>query len=346
MNPFEVRRAGVHRVRVPLKTPFVTALGRKTETENVRLVLTLRGGAEGWGEASSSVVQAHLKAPRIERTLRRLAALALGRDVRRLRQLSREAWRRCGPASAAAAALECALLDAWTQALGIPMSAWFGGAVDHVDTDLTLSAWPAPQAGEAAAAAVRRGFRTLKVKVGSGSPAEDLARVRAASRPRPAPRIVLDGNQGLDRRRALRLVEDCLDSGVKVELLEQPLPREDLDGMRRLTRDCPVPVAADEAARAPAEALEVLRTRAAGAINVKVAKTGLLASLEIAALCRAAGAPLMIGCMQETALGLSPSVHLACGTAAFRWIDLDSDELLAEPRPQGRYIRRGPTVSV
>ena len=131
-----------------------------------------------------------------------------------------------------------------------------------------------------------------------------------------------------------------------MQLFEQPLPREDLDGLRRLSRDCPVPIAADESARTPAEALEVLRSGAARALNVKVAKTGIAASLEIIALAKAAGAPLMIGCMQETSLGLSASVHLACGTGAFRWADLDSDVLLAEPRPEGRYRRDGPVVTV
>ena len=54
----------------------------------------------------------------------------------------------------------------------------------------------------------------------------------------------------------------------------------------------------------------------------------------------------MIGCMQETSLGLSAGVHLACGTGAFRWADLDSDVLLAEARPEGRYRRDGALVSV
>lgn len=129
-----------------------------------------------------------------------------------------------------------------------------------------------------------------------------------------------------------------------MEALEQPLGQGDLEGMKRLSRDCPVPLIADESARSLREAERVLGSGAAAALNIKVAKTGLAESLEIVALARAAGAPLMIGCMQETSLGLSPSIHLACGTGAFRWTDLDSDVLLAEPRPEGRYRREGPRV--
>ena len=338
---FEIKSFDVERVRVPLKAPFVTALGKKTHTENVRLRLRLGGGAEGVAEASSSVVQAHFSPGRLEAGLRRLARRAAGEDVRRSRRLAAEAFARAGEATATAAAFECAVLDALTQALGVPLWRWLGGRTQEVMTDLTISAWPAEQSRLAAAAAARDGFRTLKVKVGSSEgPAADLRRVLACAAAKPKPAILLDGNQGLSRTSALRLVRGCLAGGARVQLFEQPLPREDLDGLRRLSRDCPVPIAADESARTPAEALEVLRSGAARALNVKVAKTGIAASLEIIALAKAAGAPLMIGCMQETSLGLS------AGAGAFRWADLDSDVLLAETRPEGRYRRDGPRVSV
>lgn len=344
-NPFEIRSIDVERLRVPLKAPFVTALGAKTETENVRVRARLASGAEGWGEASSSVVQAHLTPERLERTLARLAPAALGSDARRWRSLASEARARAGAATAAAAALECAVVDALTRQLGVTMARFFGGALDSVETDLTLSAWPPPQARQAAREAVRAGFRVLKVKVGTG-PREDLARAKAAAAARPRPSLVLDGNQRLTRRGALALVERCLAAGARVEALEQPLDRADLEGLRRLSRDCPVPVVADESARSLEEAARVLATGAASGINVKVAKTGLAESLEIISLARCAGAPLMIGCMQETSLGLSAGVHLACGTGAFRWIDLDSDVLLAERKAEGRYRRKGPRVTV
>lgn len=331
-------------MRVPLKRPFVTALGKKTATENVRVRVLLSGGAEGWGEASSSVVQAHLKPRRIEAALERLSAAALGRDARRWRSLGREAFSRCGGVTPAAAALESALVEAMARQLGVPLWRLFGGKQDTVETDVTLSAWPAHQAAAAAREAVREGFRTLKVKVGTGA-AADWARVRAAAAARPAPALILDGNQTMTPKGALRLVERCLEEGVRVELLEQPLAREDLDGMRRLTRDCPVPLAADESARSPSEVLNVLASGAARAVNVKTAKTGISASLEILAVARAAGAGLMIGCMQETSLGLSAGVHLACGTGAFRWVDLDSDILLDEPSSEGSYRRIGPRVT-
>jgi len=72
------------------------------------------------------------------------------------------------------------------------------------------------------------------------------------------------------------------------------------------------------------------------AVNIKLAKSGLLRALEIGRVAR----PLMIGCMAETARGLSPSVQLALGTGWFRWHDLDSDWLLKGQRYEGLGWRR------
>jgi L-alanine-DL-glutamate epimerase-like enolase superfamily enzyme len=88
---------------------------------------------------------------------------------------------------------------------------------------------------------------------------------------------------------------------------------------------------------------------AATAINIKLAKSGLTRAFEIAAVARAAKVPLMIGCMAETARGLSASVHFALGTGFFQFADLDSDVLLIEPgsaRRSAGWKRRGPAISL
>jgi len=114
--------------------------------------------------------------------------------------------------------------------------------------------------------------------------------------------------------------------------------------MAWLQKRSPAPVAADESVRSPEDALRVIEARAAGVLNIKLAKTGVRGALDIAALARAAGLKLMIGCMQETARGLSPSVHLACGLGAFSYCDLDSDALLGPGQPRGEFRREGPLL--
>ena len=240
------------------------------------------------------------------------------------------------------------MLSALAMEAGTSLASWLGGAERRLETDVTISADKDENAvQEAASEAAAAGFRVLKIKVG-GLPADDLARVRAVRAAAPKARLILDGNQGFSPRAALRFIETVLASGAAVELLEQPTPKDDLRGLAFVARRCPVPVAADESVATPADAA---RAADAGvtAINVKLAKSGISRGLEIAAAARAAGLPLMIGCMAETPRGLAASVYLALGTGFFRWHDLDSDVLLREDAKSRRlagWTRRGRFASL
>lgn len=346
MKAETIRGCAVETFTTPLKRPFVTSLGRKTHTVNVGITLRLSGGATGYGEASSSLALAHLKPARLRRCLESLGHWSKGRDARAHRALIETAWRRCGPVSPAAAAFECALLEAVAASRGLSLSQWFGGKLAKLETDITLSAWENPaDTEEAAREAALEGFRIFKIKVG-GDQAVNLARVRAALRARPKAPLILDGNQGMTPDGALRLVESCMKAGSNVRLLEQPLPTADYKMMRALSRRCPVPIALDESCRTPQDAARIATDEAAKAVNIKVAKSGLLRSLEIAAVARAAGLELMIGCMTETGGGLSASVHFALGTGFFKHIDLDADHLLSGVQRRRGWVRSGPELAL
>ena len=341
--PLTIKASTVERFDAPLKRPFVTALGRKTSSPNVGVELRLSDGARGYGEASASLALAHLSQGSLSRALGKLCAWAHGRDASDPGALIQEGWRRLEGLSPAAAAFECALLSATADSRGVPLRALFGGASATLETDITISAWDEPRTLEAVREARAEGFRIYKVKVG-GRFQDDLARVAAVRRMAPGARVLLDGNQGLTPDGALRLVDACLKGGP-VALLEQPLPKAALEKMPALVRRCPVPIALDESVATPADAVRAVDLGACGAINIKAAKSGLLGSLRIAAVARAAKLPLMIGCMAETAAGLSPSVALAMGTGFFSFCDLDSDHLLVPGGRPASFSRRGPRLS-
>ncbi|MBI4386004.1 MAG: hypothetical protein HY551_01350 [Elusimicrobia bacterium] len=357
-GPLKITDGDISIFTVALRRPFITALGRKSKTRNVAVRIRLRNGMEGYGEASGSVVNSRLKPEALARTLRVQLGRALGKDIREFRLLADEAWSPKGRAPApAAAAFECALTDAFSKSIGLSLREWFGGAVRNIETDITISASPALDAKEAAAQALEEGFRQFKIKIGTG-PNQDAQRIEAvweairtargagrggAASARDA-LILLDGNQRMTPAQALRLLDRCHRRGIPIALIEQPFPREDLAQMAWFRKRSAVPVAADESVQTPQDALRLLDSEAADVLNVKVAKTGIERSLQIIALAQAARKRLMIGCMQETAAGLSASVHLACGTGAFEFADLDSDRLLAPDQPAGDFRREGPRI--
>lgn len=324
-----------------LRQPFVTAQGEKRVSRNLLVAIRLADGTTGYGEASASLAWPEDTREAMTRALRPLVPRLIGAEIRSARRLAAHGWESAGRHPTAAAALECALLDARARARGVSLWKWLGGKKRSVTTSLTLSAWRPAVAARVARRASAMGFRRLKVKVTGRDADQDLRRVIAVHRAAPKARLWVDANQGFDVRGAVRFARLLRARRLPVELLEQPLRRENWKGLSRVEREGGIPVAADESARSVEEARRLIRHRAVSAINVKLAKSGLSGAQEIIRMARAAGVKLMIGCMAESALGLSHSVALACGSGAFDFVDLDSHLLVVSPRCRPGFSTRG-----
>src|SRR6185436_9021715 len=120
----------------------------------------------------------------------------------------------------AAAAMECALLDAYTRVQGTPLARYFGKGRGMVETDFTLSVGTPDRLSKAARAASKKGFRKLKVKLAGDSAAKDAERLQAVRRACPSAAIVADGNQGLSLSQALQLVQLLEKTRVRLHFLE------------------------------------------------------------------------------------------------------------------------------
>ena len=329
-----------------MRRPFVTALGRKEISRNLGVIVRLQDGTAGYGEASASLAWPDQTQAGMKRALARVASRAAGTEIRCYKELSRRAWETAGEFPPAVAALECALLDAYTRTQGISLWKFFGGRCRSVVTSLTISAWPAGAAARAAREAAKNGFRRLKVKLSGRDPAGDLQRLLAVHHAAPKAALWLDGNQGFTPEQAIRFCSLARSKSLPVRLFEQPVAKKDWGGLARVQRETGIPVVADESARAVADAKELIRRRAVSVINVKLAKCGPFGALEIIRLAKKAGVRLMIGCMAESAAGLAPSVALACGTGAFDYVDLDSHLLVVSPPGRAGFRGRGPLLSI
>ena len=73
-------------------------------------------------------------------------------------------------------------------------------------------------------------------------------------------------------------------------------------------------------------------------------KSGIKGALDIINVAKAAGKKLMIGCMLESEIGMAAGVALACGTAAFDYIDLDGHLLLDLDKPVAAFMTQGPML--
>lgn len=332
--------------RIPLRRPFVTARRASTWAENVFARVRLADGTEGWGEASPASYVTGEDTASVREAIGVAGRVLEGADAARwvrCNELLREALPQ---APTARSAVEFALADARARQEGRPLWQILGGARRCVVSDLTIPICSPEEAAEEADRAVRMGFRHLKIKVGSASFEEDEERVRAIVARAPGCRLRIDANQAFSPSGALSFLERLRAFDAPVQLLEQPVPHDDWDGLTYVTRYSPVPVIADESVRTPADAFRVARAGAVHGINIKLAKSGLVDSLTIVAVCRAAGLDLMLGCMMESDWGIGAAVQFACGTGAFRYLDLDSHLLIGLEPPYAGFRQRGGVLSV
>ena len=190
---------------------------------------------------------------------------------------------------------------------------------------MTLSAGSAADLAAAAVQRVADGFSTLKMKVGTDA-ATDVARVRAVREAvGPDVTIRLDANQGWTPDEAVTVIRALERADLGVELVEQPVRGEDVEGLAAVRSRVGLPVMADEALYSLVDLERIIRLEAADLVNVKLAKCGSLGvALEQLRRATEAGLGTMVGSMMETAIGVGAVAAVAAAHPTSVVDDLDA----------------------
>ncbi len=334
----------------PLRTTFSTSLGRKDAIKSVIVRVTLDDGSSGLGECPTSFTLKKETVPAIKGIISdaasRLRGLPIGSYEDEI-----DAFRRRYPANPmTVSGLEVALFRAHLQSRGLKEHEYWGGKTAEIETDITipfLADMPTLRAWVKYAASKR--FTTFKLKV-SGDVRQDekLLTVVMDSLRAEIDRITLrlDGNQGYTTQGFRRMADFIEKSGYAVECFEQPLPKADYKGMKKIKKDSPIPIILDETIFTAADLEHALSEDLCHGVNIKIAKSGIRESKKIFGLAKRHGLKLMIGCMTETMVGLSAGIFLAAGTAGFDYIDLDSIHLLHHKNHYDGITIKGPMFTV
>ncbi|VAH71853.1 unnamed protein product [Triticum turgidum subsp. durum] len=209
--------------------------------------------------------------------------------------------------------------------------------------EVSLQQIPIVTPNEAAQLAAKyrgQGFQTLKLKVGKNLNS-DIEVLKAIRLVHPDCSFILDANEGYTANQAIEVL-DRLKMGVTPVLFEQPVHRDDWEGLRDVSiaamEKYRVAVAADESCRGLLDAQKIIHGNLAHVINIKLAKLGVLGALEVIDAARKAGIALMIGGMVETRIAMGFAGHLAAGLGCYcSFIDLDTPLLLSEDPVYGGY---------
>ncbi len=335
-----IRAVTAEPLTTPLIEPFIIATGSVTAARNVVITITLEDGSVGYGECAPFPPSTGESQETALAAARGCIDLLLGRDAAHWRELARLVRSHYFAQMTVCAGIEMALLDAFTHSYGIPLYVFFGAASTSVETDLSIPIVPPEHSYILAQEAARQGIGCIKVKIGSDL-REDVNRVEAVRAGAPHVTITLDANQGYTANEALLCLEALDNRDIRPLLLEQPVHKDDYEGLRYVTQHTTIPIAADESASSPASVARLIADSAVNVVNIKLMKCGIIDALDIAALCRTHHIQLMIGSMIESRLAVSAAAHLAAGLGGFRYIDLDTPMLLTEDPFVGGYTQKG-----
>ena len=321
----------VEQCSITTRHPFVIARGATNGYRRAWVRLVDGDGLEGWGEADPSSFYGET----LETVLAAFERLKtqLPSDPFEL-EAAEARWQQVLPRNGAArAALSAALHDLVGKKLGQPL--WRLWGLDPHRAPLS-SFTIGLDTNEKMREKVREAepYPILKIKLGTDRDEAILETLRGAT-DKP---LRVDANAGWTVARAKAMIPRLRDYGV--ELLEQPLVPEDLEGLaevRRIASGYHLPVVVDESCLVAAD-IPRLVGRADG-INIKLAKCGSLReALRMIATARAHNMLVMVGCMIESSLGITAAAHF---TPLVDAADLDGAALTIDDPFTGATIERG-----
>jgi L-Ala-D/L-Glu epimerase len=296
---------------------FRIARGARDVQHNI-LVRFEHEGVVGWGEGAPSPYYHGQTMGSALASVYGMEEL-IGRDPFDREEIARRLRAHFPEQLAAREAVDVALHDWAGRRLSIPVASLLGLPVGcSAETSLTISLGTPEEAREAALEA--GDWPILKLKLGGEHDLEAVRAVREVS----SARLYVDANAAWTVREAVKKCKALCEMGV--ELIEQPIPPGNIEGLRWIHDRCPRALVADEDA-VTSEDLPRL-VGAVDGVNIKLAKTGGLdEAFRMATLARELGLFVMLGTMAESPIATSAAAQLL---PLARWVDLDGPVLLLE----------------
>ena len=304
MNP-KIERVEVFGVAMPLIGTFTSAGISKQATKCVVVRLTASDGTVG---ISSIEPSAGAKSPGTAAELavairERIAPAVVGQDPTNINRLVELLDGLTPTQPGAGAAVEMACVELASRIQDVPLYTYLGGAIQ---TDVLFNGWIGELPPEEAAVEAKRwlksGFRSTKIKVGSGIEADRdrIAAVREAVG--SAMKIRIDANMQYDADTSLKLCR--LVKQFDLQLFEQPAHLRDLEGLARVRREGGIPVMADESVSDHPSLIAIIKADAADFVKFGIKQAGgILRAARMLATAEAAGLPVVVG----HGFGLDPS---------------------------------------
>lgn len=264
-----------------------------------------------------------------------------GADPLRSAKLLEELKQKIPDQPSALAAVDMALYDLLGKYANLPLWKMLGGFRDRMMTSVTIGIMPEDETVKRANNWIALGFKCLKLKGGADVESDAARVVKVREAVGNEIEIRFDANQGYTIDQTLYFVKKV--RNARIEFIEQPTSKDDPDALNYLTTRLSLPVMADESVLNLTDMLQLAKFKRAKLVNIKLMKTGGISeALRINAVAQSADIAVMVGCMDESALGIAAGLHFALAQPNVKYADLDGHiGLLNDPFAGGVILREG-----
>ena len=327
--------------QIPLSTPFVTALRRVENVEFVRVyIYTKKDFAIGEAPATKAITGEDIQS--IKNSVLMMKTTLLDLEV----QEALEELHNADIKSSAKAALDMALVTLLAKQRGQNLSEYFGiKDFSPVYTDVTISFNEVRQMLEDAQKALKNKQHILKVKV-ANDVEHAVEVVRKIGSEVHGAEILVDANQAWSLEESLYFIEKT--KNLDLALIEQPVVAEDTDSLKVVTNSSQVPILADEAVFTLKDVQNLIASKSADMINIKLMKCGgVTEAIKILTYAREKGVMCMLGSMLEGPYSINIALYLAFAYRdVVKFVDLDSPLLYKELPSELDFIYDGCKISL
>ncbi|MHA1746359.1 MAG: mandelate racemase/muconate lactonizing enzyme family protein [Promethearchaeota archaeon] len=328
MENMKITAVEIYKYDIDYNIPLSIALGDYLNASNVAIKILTNSDIYGTGETSSDpFILGTCQGTDFE-AAKYYARRLIGKNPLEVEVRMNEINHGLINNSSIRAAFDMALFDILGKTQNLPIYRLLGGEKRILHTDLTVGIKNEVQETvDAAMKIVEDGFESVKLKVGR-SGLEDVRHIEAVRKAvGENVEIKIDSNQGWDVAQATVILKRI--EPFNILFSEQPLAVWDFKGMRQLRQGSAIPICADESVFDHHDALRLITMEACDYLNIKLMKSGgISTAVKINTFAESAGLRCMIGCFDETRLGLTAGAHFTSAFPNIEFVDLDSALML------------------
>ena len=324
-----IKKIKIYQIKIPFSLQVTHNLAKRSESSGFLVEIQDHRGQKGYGEGTPRPYVTGEQPKDTKRALTKLSVEVHARDFASedvllsfLEGMSENGY--SGTAPSAICAMELALLDLFSKRRGVPVWKLFRSRPASETISYSSILPLLDKKPRQALLRLTKEYKISQIKTkaldidSTVKVVDEITRALGENTD-----IRIDANAAFSSKDAVRLVSAIKDKGLAISCMEQPVAKDDLEGLKKVEEDSGIPVIADESLCSNEDLERIISDKSCSGINVRLSKCGgLLKSAKITERAKKAGMFCQLGChVGETSILSAAGRHLAALCGPFRFVE-------------------------